>query len=150
MITKATAYRAWPLYILFKCDVRHRLHCFVCTDTHLFSFMKGKTDLVNQRWRRTTCLQHQCYDVGCYPCYPCFNILQTSRYEDWKLKSIFLISKPKHILWVLKRTISMRRSFEHPKHMLKLKDMKYLQFYAQFYYRPPDKSTLIENYFSYF
>ena len=58
---------AWPLYILFKCDVRHRLHCFVCTDTHLFNFMKGKTDLVNQRWRRTTRLKHQCYDVGCYP-----------------------------------------------------------------------------------
>ena len=58
---------AWPLYILFKCDVRHRLHCFVCTDTHLFNFTKGKTDLVNQRWRRTTCLKHQCYDVGCYP-----------------------------------------------------------------------------------
>ena len=62
---------AWPLYILFKCDVRHRLHCFVCTDTHLFNFTKGKTDLVNQRWRRTTCLQHQCYDVGCYPCFFC-------------------------------------------------------------------------------
>ena len=60
---------AWPLYILFKCDVRHRMHCFVCTDTHLFNFTKGKTDLVNQRWRRTTCLQHQCYDVGCYPWY---------------------------------------------------------------------------------
>ena len=60
---------AWPLYILFKCDVRHRLHCFVCTDTHLFNFTKGKTDHVNQRWRRTTCLQHQCYDVGCYPWY---------------------------------------------------------------------------------
>ena len=58
---------AWPLYILFKCDVRHRLHCFVCTDTHLFNFTKGKTDLVNQRWRRPTCLKHQCYDVGCYP-----------------------------------------------------------------------------------
>ena len=58
---------AWPLYILFKCDVRHRLHCFVWLDTHLFNFTKGKTDLVNQRWRRTTCLQHQCYDVGCYP-----------------------------------------------------------------------------------
>ena len=58
---------AWPLYILFKCDVRHRLHCFVCTDTHLFNLTKGKTDLVNQRWRRTTSLKHQCYDVGCYP-----------------------------------------------------------------------------------
>ena len=59
---------AWPLYILFKCDVRHSLHCFVCTDTHLFNFTKGKTDLVNQRWHRPTCLKHQCYDVGCYPC----------------------------------------------------------------------------------
>ena len=68
MIAKATAYRGVTvIYILFKCDVRHRLHCFVCTDTHLFNFTKGKTDLVNQRWRRTTCLQHQCYDVGCYP-----------------------------------------------------------------------------------
>ena len=80
---------AWPLYILFKCDVRHRLHCFVCTDTHLFNFTKGKTDLVNQRWRRTTCLQHQCYDVGCYPCSLIhehiwsFNILNVRR-SKWR------------------------------------------------------------------
>ena len=26
----------------------------------------------------------------------------------------FLISQPKHMLWVLKRTVSMRRSFQHP------------------------------------
>ena len=72
---------AWPLYILFKCDVRHHLHCFVCTDTHLFNFTKGKTDLVNQRWRRTTCLQHQCYDVGCYPCpVRCFLLTVPRRY----------------------------------------------------------------------
>ena len=30
----------------------------------------------------------------------------------------FLISEPKHMLWVLKRTVSMR----HPKHMFKLMD----------------------------
>ena len=30
--------------------------------------MKGNTYRVNQRWRHTTCLQHPCYDVGCYPC----------------------------------------------------------------------------------
>ena len=30
------------------------------------------------------------------------------------------ISQPKHMLWVLKRTVSMDSSFEHPKHMLKL------------------------------
>ena len=31
-----------------------------------------------------------------------------------------LISQPKHMLWVLKRTVSVGGSFEHPKHMLKL------------------------------
>ena len=59
---------AWPLYILFKCDVKHRLHCLVLTVTNLYIFTRGKTNLVNQRWRHTTCLQHLCYDVGCYPC----------------------------------------------------------------------------------
>ena len=34
-------------------------------------------------------------------------------------KTIFLISQPKHMLWALKRTVSMRRSYEQPKHMLK-------------------------------
>ena len=34
---------------------------------------------------------------------------------------MFFISHPKHVLWVLKRTVSMRRFFfEHPKHMLRL------------------------------
>ena len=28
-----------------------------------------------------------------------------------KLKIIFLVSQPKHMLWVLKRTVSMRRFF---------------------------------------
>ena len=36
----------------------------------------------------------------------------------------FLISEPKHMLWVLKRTVSMRRFFVHPKHMFKLMDYK--------------------------
>ena len=35
----------------------------------------------------------------------------------------FLISQPKHILWVLKRTVS-DGSFEHPKQMFKLMDKK--------------------------
>ena len=35
-------------------------------------------------------------------------------------KFIFLISQPKHLLWVLKRTISLRSTFEHPKDMFKL------------------------------
>ena len=54
-------------YFLFKCDVRHRLHCLDLTDTNLHNFTKLKAYLVNQRWRHTTCLQHPCYDVGCYP-----------------------------------------------------------------------------------
>ena len=29
----------------------------------------------------------------------------------YQKKIIFLISKPKHMLWVLKRTVSMRRFF---------------------------------------
>ena len=36
-------------------------------------------------------------------------------------KTIFFISHPKHMLWVLKR---MRRFFEHPKHMFKLMGKK--------------------------
>ena len=77
---------AWPLYILFKCDVRHRLHCFVCTDTHLFNFTKGKTDLVNQRWRRPTCLKHQCYDVGCYPCDSLLKNSPQTTTHTWKIE----------------------------------------------------------------
>ena len=34
------------------------------------------------------------------------------------------ISQPKHMLWVLIRTVSMRSSFEHPEQMLKLLDKK--------------------------
>ena len=36
------------------------------------------------------------------------------------LKIIFLISQPKHMLWVLKRTSRCDGSFEYPKHMFKL------------------------------
>ena len=39
-------------------------------------------------------------------------------------KIIFLISEPKHMLWVLKWTVSMRRFFEHPQHMFKLMGKK--------------------------
>ena len=38
------------------------------------------------------------------------------------LENYFLTSQPKHMLWVLKRTISMNGSFEHPKHMFELMD----------------------------
>ena len=36
----------------------------------------------------------------------------------------FLIFQPKHMLWVLKRTVSMRRFFCGPKHMLKIMGKK--------------------------
>ena len=43
-----------------------------------------------------------------------------SRPPDKVLKIIFLISQPKHMIWVLKRTFSMKRFFQSHKHMLKL------------------------------
>ena len=36
----------------------------------------------------------------------------------------FLISQPKHMLWVLKEPSQWDGSFEHPKHMIKLMDKK--------------------------
>ena len=43
------------------------MHCLVFTDTDLYSLTKGKSYLAEQKWRRPTCLQDQCYDVGCHP-----------------------------------------------------------------------------------
>ena len=43
----------------------------------------------------------------------------------WKI--IFFISHPKHMLWVLKRTVSMRQSIEHSKHMFKLMGKKIIK-----------------------
>ena len=37
--------------------------------------------------------------------------LVKSVYQKKKKKNTFLILKPKHMLWVLKRTVSMRRFF---------------------------------------
>ena len=44
------------------------MHCLVFTDTDLCSLTKGKSYLAKQKWRRSTCLRDQCYDVGCPPC----------------------------------------------------------------------------------
>ena len=44
------------------------MHCLVFTDSDLYSLTKGKAYLANPRWRRSTCLRDQCYDVGCHPC----------------------------------------------------------------------------------
>ena len=43
------------------------MHCLVFTDTDLYSLTKGKSYLAKQKWRRSTCLRDQCYDVGCRP-----------------------------------------------------------------------------------
>ena len=41
----------------------------------------------------------------------------------------FLISQPNHMLWVLKRTVSMRRSFKRQKHMLKVMGKKNIYYF---------------------
>ena len=123
------------------------MHCLVFTDTDLYSHTKGKIYLANQRWGRSTCLRDQCYDVDCHPwlsrglnqseytlilcTYKCLcNFLHSIRPPDksayWK--PISFISHPKHMLWVLKRTISMRQFFGHPKRMHKIR--KYLSIYV--------------------
>ena len=45
------------------------MHCLVFTDTDLYSLTKGKSYLAKQKWRRSTYLRDQCYDVGCHPCH---------------------------------------------------------------------------------
>ena len=56
--------------------------CLVFTDTVLHSLTKGKSYLTKQKWRRSTCLRDQRYDVGCHPC--------LSRQEEHKLGPIGL------------------------------------------------------------
>ena len=46
-------------------------------------------------------------------------------------KHNFLNSQPKHILWVLKRSVG---SFGHPKHMLKLIDKKNINNFTLKYF----------------
>ena len=52
------------------------MQCLVFTDTDLYSLTKGKSYLAKQKWRRSTCLRDQCYDVGCHPCVPVFRIIR--------------------------------------------------------------------------
>ena len=64
------------------------------------------------------------------------NELKVYNLEAWPLvkraykKNNVLISQPKHMLWVLKRTIS---SFEHPKHILQLMDKKIFTILGSFF-----------------
>ena len=53
------------------------MHCLVFTDTDLFSLTKGKSYLAKQKWRRSTCLRDQCYDVGCHPWFRGFRSSKT-------------------------------------------------------------------------
>ena len=47
-------------------------------------------------------------------------------------KNIFLILQANIMMWVLKRTVSVRRFFEYPHHMFSLRNKKILQpFYTQ-------------------
>ena len=55
------------------------------------------------------------------------NVLPPDKSAYWKI--IITISHPKHMLWVLKRTVSMS-SFEHTKHMFKIIGKKIIKFYA--------------------
>ena len=42
-------------------------------------------------------------------------LYQYQAFKSVYQKNVFLISQPKHMLWVLKRTVSMRRFFWAPK-----------------------------------
>ena len=66
---KANGISGRDYYIVYSSVMFGTVHCLVLTDTYLYNFTKGKTHLENQRWRHTTCLQHPCFDVGCYPWY---------------------------------------------------------------------------------
>ena len=50
---------------------------------------------------------------------------QNKQKSQRKIKIIF-----KHVFWALKRTLSLRRSFEYPKHMFWLKNKKIIFSYA--------------------
>ena len=90
---------AWPLYILFKSDGRHRMHCLVFTDTDLYSLTKGKSYLAKQKWRRSTCLQDQCYDVGCHPWISsCWRTHYSNTAKD-QTPDLLLQSTPKTMLF---------------------------------------------------
>ena len=55
----------------------------------------------------------------------------------------FLISKPKHMLWVLKRTVSMRRFFWAPKHMLRLMGKEILTSLSSKILLPPHEILVL-------
>ena len=75
-------------------------------------------------WKRTTTIKFkiQCNNPVLLVSYFCGGTGSSARPPDIcvYLQIIFLISQPKHMLWVLKRTISMRWFFWAPKHMFKL------------------------------
>ena len=69
------------------------MHCLVFTDTDLYSLTKGKSYLAKQKWRRSTCLRDQCYDVGCHPCDFQLVELVLSNYGSKKFKTLNVLCK---------------------------------------------------------
>ena len=75
-------------------------------------------------------MQHSLKIITCVP-YLLFSLNKLFTYSNSGLqirvhtrKLFFFIPQPKHMLWVLKRTVSMRRFFLAPKNMFKLMHKK--------------------------
>ena len=96
--------------------------------SHIPTMLKSEgTYLKNTSRRRQWELQSFCYSWFHYSIRP----LDTSAY--WI--TFFIISHPKHMLRVIKRTVSIRRFFWAPKtHVLSEKVQKHLQFYSLKYF----------------
>ena len=77
------------------------------------SHARAHMSMYHNSLKRTTCITRLCWT-------PTNRTPDKSAYQ----KINFLISQPKHMLWVLKLTVSMRRFFQHPKHMFKLMGKK--------------------------
>ena len=67
------------------------MHCLVFTDTDLSSLTKGKSYLAKQKWRRSTCLRDQCYDVGCHPCIEGLQVIISKTFIYFYSLNIYLV-----------------------------------------------------------
>ena len=80
-------------------------------------------------------------------------LLELQSYSIISMSKInFLISEPKHMFWLLKRTVSLRRFFEHPKQVFKLMDKKKFTIDPKYFglnHRPSKQILLAYNYYNY-
>ena len=90
----------------------------LCDDSHIWHAL-----VVSLSWKSTYCFLLLLFFSN-------FFISSTGLQIRVRIVKLFLIYHPKHMLWVLKRTVSMRRFFEHPKHSINWWVRKYLSFYA--------------------